>query len=42
MKRALIVLVQALMGIHSPSLGRRVRISDIWNCPLNSIRETRR
>lgn len=33
MKRALIIIVRALTGVHSPSLRRRVRISDIWKSP---------
>lgn len=32
-RRALIILLRAAMGVHSPSLGRRVRISDIWRSP---------
>lgn len=33
MKRALIIFLRAVMGVHSPSLRRRVRISDIWRTP---------
>ena len=30
MKRIIIIFIRAITGTHSPSLGRRVRISDIW------------
>ena len=30
MKRALLIIARAVLGVYSPSLGRRVRISDIW------------
>lgn len=30
MKRALRIFVLAIMGVHSPSLRRKVKISDIW------------
>ena len=33
MKRAIKILWRALLGVHSPSLRRRVKISDIWNTP---------
>lgn len=33
MKRTLKILLRALLGIHSPSLRRRVKISDIWKTP---------
>lgn len=33
MKRALLIIFKAIMGVVSPSLGRRVRISDIWKTP---------
>ena len=39
MKRALIIIFRALMGVYSPSLGRRVRISDIWETPAYERRE---
>lgn len=32
-KRALRVIACAALGVHSPSLRRRVRISDIWRSP---------
>ena len=32
-RRALIIFIRALTGVHSPSLRRRVRISDIWKSP---------
>lgn len=32
-KRAVSIIIKAIMGIHSPSLHRRVRISDIWKTP---------
>ena len=30
LRRAFLIIARALAGVHSPSLGRRVRISDIW------------
>jgi hypothetical protein len=33
MKRAINILILALCGAYSPSLDRRVRISDIWLTP---------
>lgn len=30
-KRALKILLKALFGIYSPSLGRKVRVGDIFN-----------
>lgn len=33
MKRALLIIFKSVMGIASPSLRRRVRISDIWKTP---------
>lgn len=30
-KRVVIIFLRAVLGIQSPSLGRRVRISDIWD-----------
>lgn len=32
-KRALVIFTRATLGIHSPSLKRRVKISDIWKTP---------
>lgn len=32
-KRVLIIFLRAVTGVHSPSMGRRVRISDIWKSP---------
>ena len=31
MRRALRILLKALLGVHSPSLGRKVKIKDIFN-----------
>lgn len=33
MKRALRIFILAVFGVHSPSLMRQVRISDIWKTP---------
>ena len=33
MRRALLIFFRALLGYPSPSMGRRVRISDIWQSP---------
>lgn len=33
MRRAMLILFRVAIGAHSPSLGRRVRISDIWKEP---------
>lgn len=33
MRRALNIFMLAVLGVHSPSLMRRVRISDIWKTP---------
>lgn len=33
LKRALRIIAQAVLGVHSPSLRRRIRISDIWRHP---------
>ena len=33
MKRALIILFRAFVGVYSPSMLRRVKISDIWKTP---------
>lgn len=32
-KRALIIFTKAKLGIYSPSLKRRIKISDIWKTP---------
>lgn len=32
-KRALIIFTKAMLGIPSPSLERKVKISDIWKTP---------
>lgn len=32
-KRALIIFTKAKLGIPSPSLGRKVKMSDIWQTP---------
>ena len=33
MKRAIVIFIRAIFGVHSPSLGRRIRVSDIWKAP---------
>lgn len=33
MKRIFKILWRALLGVHSPSLRRRVKVSDIWKEP---------
>lgn len=33
MKRAIIIFLKAINKFVSPSLGRRVKISDIWKTP---------
>lgn len=33
LKRALRIILQAALGVHSPSLRRRIRVSDIWRHP---------
>ena len=30
MKRAVRIFFKAIMGVHSPSLRRKIKISDIW------------
>lgn len=33
LKRALRIIARAALGVYSPTLRRRVRISDIWRSP---------
>ena len=33
LKRALRIIVCAVLGTHSPTLRRRIRVSDIWKHP---------
>lgn len=32
-RRFFLILFRALVGVHSPSLKRKVKISDIWKTP---------
>lgn len=32
-KRSARIVFKAIFGVHSPTLKRRVRISDIWDTP---------
>lgn len=33
LKRALRIIACAALGVHSPTLRRRIRVSDIWKHP---------